>query len=261
MSIGQVLETPAMRAMIRERDEATAELDRGGRVGVTVCVPCFNQADTIGETLDSVIAQTVPPLECIIIDDGSTDDVREPVRSRMGVSSTEFRYVRVTNRGLPNARNVGLMLARGEWFLPLDSDDWLEPSYLEKTLERAAETGADVVLTGIQEHGEHRNGCYQPGFDRPWSEVTVELLLDDYNRFFYCSLFRTRLLREIGGYNGRMVRGFEDWDMWIDLMKRDASFCATNDPLFNYRTRAGSMLSTAMAEREEIIAEMRRHHS
>lgn len=258
MSIGQVLETPSMRAMIRERDEAVAELERGGRPGVTVCVPCFNQAEYLDEALESIDNQTVKPLETLVIDDGSNEDAAgiEQLCTVYGA-----RYVRITNRGLPNARNAALMLARGEWFLPLDADDWLDPAYIEKTLDQAAATpGADVVLTGIQEHGEHRNGQYMPGFDRPWTEVTVELLLHDFNRFFYCSLFRTRLLRDVGGYNGRLVHGFEDWDLWIDLMKRDVTFTAVHEPLFQYRTRTDSMLASAMQRREEIIAEMHRHH-
>lgn len=267
MSIGQVLETPSMRQMIREREEAVAELERGGRAGVSVVIACFNQAEYVCEALDSVLLQTTPALEVIVIDDGSTeqaDFIREQTLGRNGediARGTELRYVRVTNRGLPNARNVGLMLARGEWFLPLDADDWLASDYIEKTLDRAQDTGADVVLTGIQEHGPDRNGCYMAGFDRGWDAVTVDLLLSDFNRFFYCSLFRTRLLREVGGYNGRLVHGFEDWDLWIDLMKRGTQFCAVNEYLFQYRTRPGSMLSTAMAQREEIVAEIHRHHA
>lgn len=253
-----MLETPAMRQMIREREEAVSELERGGRPGVSIVIACFNQADWLVDALESIRSQTVAPFETIVVDDGSTlgQDIIEHLCGQFGAS-----YVRVTNRGLPNARNVGLMLARGEWFLPLDADDWLDPTYIEKTLERAQDTGAAVVLTGIQEHGPDRNGRYMAGFDRGWDAVTVELLLADFNRFFYCSLFRTRLLREVGGYNGRLVHGFEDWDLWIDLMKRGTQFCAVNEYLFQYRTRPGSMLSTAMAQREEIVAEIRRHHA
>ncbi len=123
-------------------------------------------------------------------------------------------------------------------------------------------SGADVVLTGIEEFGPHRHGTYLPGFDRPWQDVTPELLLTDYNRLFYCSLFRTQMLRECGGYNTLMIHGHEDWDLWIDLLKRDVKFSAVMEPLFCYRTsNPNSMLRDADQNwRQANMAEMARHH-
>jgi len=81
------------------------------------------------------------------------------------------------------------------------------------------------------------------------------------NRLFYCSLFRTQLLRDVGGYNGRMTRGYEDWDLWIDLMQRGVKMAAVNEPLFNYRTRSDSMLAvTESQHRDWNWDEMARHH-
>lgn len=246
MSVLQPILSAQEYERIKERDELAA-----AGVGVTVVIPCYNQVDYLRDALDSVWAQTVQPLEVIVIDDGSDYPI--------SWSDSRLRVVRVTNRGLPSARNVGLMLAKGDAFLPLDADDWLDPQYIEKTLPLLAD--ADVVLTGLQEHGPPpRNQAYKPGYDRPWAQVTRELLLHDYNRFFYCSLFRTSLLREVGGYNGRMIHGYEDWDMWIDLLGRGVRFAAVDDPLFNYRTRADSMWSSAERMRAEIVAEIHRHH-
>lgn len=259
MSIGQTLESGSMRAMIQERDDAYAELERGGRPGVSVVIPCFNQVEYLDESLASVLDQTVNALEVIVVDDGSSEDVKSKVEWYATQQwKTPVRYVRVTNRGLPGARNTGLMLARGEAFLPLDADDWIEPSYIERTYPLLQE-GADVVVPGLQEHGPTRNGTYMPGYDRPLEQVTVEVMWE-FNRTFYCSLFRTRLLREVGGYNGRMVLGFEDYDLAVDLMTRGAKYVAANEVLFHYRTRPDGMLTDAMARQQEIMAEMHRHH-
>lgn len=228
-------------------------------MSVTVCIPCFNQQEQLFKALASVINQTVQPLEVIIIDDGSHNPIKMP---NLSIKDPPFdrKIIRVTNRGLPNARNVALMHAKGEAFLPLDSDDWLDPTYIEKTLPLL--NGADVVLTGLQEHGPTRRGTYQPGYDRPFNLVSADLMLTSHNRFFYCSLFRTETLRNVGGYNGRMVHGFEDWDLWIDLLRRGAVFHATNEPLFNYNTsNPNSMLSSSMRMRDEIVAEIHRHHA
>lgn len=199
------------------------------------------------------------PLEVIVVDDGSAKPIVLPnLEFKLGV---DVRIIRVTNRGLPNARNVALMHAKGDAFLPLDSDDWIDPTYIEKTYPLLGNHG-DVVLTGIQEHGPSRNRSYSPGYDMSYRAVTADLMLNTHNRFFYCSLFRTKTLRDVGGYNGRMIHGFEDWDLWIDLLKRGCQFRAVDEPLFNYDTsNPGSMLSSAMRMRDEIIREIHRHHA
>ena len=250
MSIGQTIESGNMRQMIRERDDAVRAL--AGR-GVTVVIPCYEQQDWLQESLLSVLAQTVLPLEVLIIDDGSRVPIIVPIQTEIPV-----RVIRVANRGLPSARNVGLMNAHGHAFLPLDADDWLDPTYIEKTLP-LLDAGADVVLTGLQEHGE-RTGLYMPGCELGLDKLTVDKERMS-NRLFYCSLFRTSLLKEAGGYNGRMINGYEDWDLWIDLMQRGAKMVAVNEPLFNYRTRKDSMLAQTEANwRDWNWDEMARHH-
>lgn len=234
-----------MHAAIMERDKATR--------GVSIVIPCFNQAQWLHKALSSCFEQTVPALEIIVVDDGSTDDIASVV-DEFGVPA---RCIRVANRGLPGARNTGLMHARGHAFLPLDSDDWISPRYLEKTLPLLE--SADVVCVGLQEFGE-RHGKYMPGCELRLDQLTIEAERLS-NRLFYCSLFRTSLLREAGGYNGRMIHGYEDWDLWIDLMQRGARLAAVNEVLFHYNTRADSMLQdTEKNWRDWCLDEMARHH-
>ena len=239
-----------MRQMIRERDDAVRALE--GR-GVTVVIPCFEQQDYLADSLLSVYQQTVKPLEVIVVDDGSRRPVTAPTWPDLSV-----RVIRVANRGLPSARNVGLMNAHGHAILPLDADDWLEPTFIEKTLP-LLDAGADVVFTGLQEHGE-RTGTYMPGCDLGLDGLTVEAERLS-NRLFYCSLIRTSLLKEAGGWNGRMINGYEDWDLWIDLMQRGAKLAGVNEPLFNYRTRKDSMLQQVEVHwKDWNFDEMARHH-
>lgn len=258
MSIAQALGASANEyALILERDEARAELARA-EVGVTVCVPCFEQSEFLAECLDSIYAQTVPAYETIVVDDGSDPGEGELIAAICS-NYPDTSYVRVTNRRLPGARNTGLMLTKTVGFLPLDADDWVEPAYIEQTLPLLL-AGADVVVPGLQEHGPTRNGTYMPGFDRPLDQVDLDLMWNGFNRTFYASLFRTRVVREAGGYNGLMTLGFEDYDLAIDLMTRGANYVACDQILFNYRTRPESMLTSAMRRKDEIMAEMRRHH-
>lgn len=255
MSSMQPMSSSAQYSAIVERDEAIAELGRA-RAGVTVCIPCFNQAEYLPKALASANQQTRDCYEIIVVDDGSDPDQAEEIASLSDDFSAT--YVHVTNRGLPSARNTGLMLAKTEFFLPLDADDWIEATYIAKTVPLMAD--ADVVVPGLQEHGPTRNGTYMPGYDRPLSEVTVDLMWNGFNRTFYCSLFRTGLLREVGGWNGRMVNGFEDYDLALDLMIRGARYVGCEEVLFHYQTRPDGMLTDAMRRQEEIRAEMKRHH-
>jgi glycosyltransferase involved in cell wall biosynthesis len=249
-------ESAALRAVIEERDMLRAELRADG---VSVVIPCYEQQEYLERSLASATTQTVPPLEVLVIDDGSKEPVHLPLP--YGVAGPQrvapVRIIRVSNRGLPSARNVGLMNARGHAFLPLDADDWLEPTYIEKTLPLLER--ADVVLTGLQEHGQ-RTGTYKPGCDLGLRNVTVESQRLS-NRLFYASLFRTDLLKACGGYNGRMVHGYEDWDLWIDLYQRGAKIASVDEPLFNYRTRPDSMLAQTEADwKDWNFDEMARHH-
>lgn len=258
MSTQQPMMSRELYKTICERDEALAELARA-REGATVVVPCFQQSEYLPDALNSLELQTVQPFEVIVVDDGSDPAEEERIAGIVAGYGSNFRCVRVSNRGLPNARNVGLALCRTEALVPLDADDWLREDYLEQTL--LALPGHDVVLTGLQEHGPYRNKAYEPGFDRHWSEVTVDLLLTEYNRFFYAATWRTQFLREIGGWNGRMVNGHEDWDSWVDCLIRGARFTSCPDPLLQYRTRPDSMLADADRNwRQQNMAEMRRHH-
>lgn len=247
-----MLESSAMRAVIHERDEARGDISQGA----SIIIPCFNQVRFLPDSLASAVVQTVSPLEVIVVDDGSTEDVAAAV-SRIDHQGVDVRYLRVVNRGLPGARNAGLMVARGTGFLPLDADDWIEPTYLEKTLPLLLDH--DVVCVGLQEHGE-RNGIYMPGCDLGFNGLTLEAERAS-NRLFYCALFRTALLREIGGYNGRMIHGYEDWDVWVDLMQREARMAVVEEILFHYRTRKDSMLADTEANwRDWNLDEMARHH-
>ncbi len=260
MAIGQIRESAIMHDVMAERDEARrrlAEYEPDG-VDATICIPYYAQPQFLEEALASAAAQTRGLREVIVVDDGSPDPTARVLCDRYRSNGARVRYVRVTNRGLPNARNVGLLLARGAGFVPLDADDWIEPTFLERTLPMLATY--DAVLTGLQEHGMEPLGTYAPGYGAPIAEVDEERQWRQ-NHLWYCALFRRSRLVEAGGWNGRMIDGFEDWDLWIDLIRRGATIGGVDDVLFHYRKKPDSMLRVISdALRNEIVIEMRRHH-
>lgn len=124
--------------------------NRDPRWDVAVVIPTYNRAHLIGDTLDSVLAQTCAPAEIIVVDDGSTDDTPEVVRAYGG----RVRYHRIANSGVCHARNVGVRMTNAPWIALCDSDDLWRPEKLERqmTLFRQApgvEYGfCDFVILG-----------------------------------------------------------------------------------------------------------------
>ncbi len=97
---------------------------------VSVVIPTFNRGFCIGAAVDSVLRQTRPPDEIIVVDDGSTDDTPE----RLAAYGDRIRYVQHVNSGVSAARNGGILVARSNWIAFLDSDDEWLPSKLETQL-------------------------------------------------------------------------------------------------------------------------------
>ena len=100
-------------------------------MNISVIIPTWNRADRLANALQSVFAQSLPPAEVIVVDDGSTDDTRRLVHSQF----RDARYIYQQNRGVSSARNTGIQAASGDWIALLDSDDRWQPDKLEQQCE------------------------------------------------------------------------------------------------------------------------------
>jgi len=98
---------------------------------VSVIIPCYNDAAYVSETLESVKNQTYANWQCIIINDGSTDNTKDVVLSAIG-SDERFVYIETANNGPAAARNIGIETASGFFILPLDADDIISEGYLNE---------------------------------------------------------------------------------------------------------------------------------
>ena len=100
---------------------------------VSIVIPCYNQAVYLSETLDSLLKQKYNLWEGIVVDDGSPDNTKQ-VALEYVEKDSRFKYVYKPNGGLSSARNKGISLAVGEFILPLDADDIIQPEYLEEAV-------------------------------------------------------------------------------------------------------------------------------
>ncbi|MBW4459913.1 MAG: glycosyltransferase [Nodosilinea sp. WJT8-NPBG4] len=119
-------------------------------IPVSIILPAYNAASTLGQTVASVQAQTVPDWEVIIVDDGS-DDNTPALAAQFAAQDERIRTVSQPNQGVSAARNTGIAIARYDWLLFLDADDTLAASYLEKmTAPLNLMPGLDVVVCRIE---------------------------------------------------------------------------------------------------------------
>ncbi len=197
---------------------------------ISVVIPCYNSGSTLRQTVTSVQAQTWPNVEIIVVDDGSTDPLTLDVLAMLeGVT-----LLRQTNAGLPAARNAGFRAAKGDYVLPLDADDWLEPEALAvmlQALQSSQWTGyayCDVRLEG------EATGILQKHFN-----FFEQLSL---NQLPYCLLMPKQLWIKAGGYDETMRQGYEDWEFNIRLGALGYFGLRVPKPLFHYRVSSGGML-------------------
>ena len=209
-----------------------SENDRGQSNDVSVIIPAYNAAPFLAETLESVLAQTVPASEIIVVDDGSTDGTGEIAKSY----EPRVNVVTQANRGVTVARNAGAAAAQGAWLAFLDADDLWEPAKLQRQLEAASETGASLVYTNRYNLGArgdlpHVQSDIQPPYE---GDVFLDLMLRGNYITISSVLVKANVFRDVGGFEFENIQGAEDWHLWIRVAERHR-VAACKDPLVHYR--------------------------
>jgi glycosyltransferase involved in cell wall biosynthesis len=196
---------------------------------VVVTVPVTVLTATLGrrqqllaEAVASVRAQTLPPLEHIIVDDGS-----------FSVGPTDgVQVLPVSHRGLGPARNAGLAEARGEAVALLDDDDLWWPGHLETVCSVMEETGADVVYADCEEVGR------RDGYAITVRDFDADLLARENFICVPATLVRVRALRAVGGFGAGAL---EDWDTWKRMAANGARFVHVPVVTVTYRFHADNL--------------------
>jgi len=208
---------------------------RDRKVGkVSVVIPCYNQAQFLGEAIESVLSQSYQAFEVIVVDDGSTDDTKE-VASTYAEEDPRVRLVRQQNRGLAGARNRGLGEASGEYVVFLDSDDRL----VEEALK-----------VGVRELESHPGCAFVSGLCRKitadgsvvpdWEQFRVRddpylELLRSCPVYVPAVMYRRSVFDAVGSFD-TSYKAAEDYDLYYRILQRFPFYC-----------------------HETVVAEIRRH--
>jgi glycosyltransferase involved in cell wall biosynthesis len=234
---------------------------------VSVVLPVFNRAATIRGAMQSVLRQTWPDFELIVVDDGSTDGTPE---AAAGVADPRIRLVaNPGNLGAAAARNTGIRAARGAWVAFQDSDDEWLPLKLEKQMARLLVPGADFVaaycgmlVIGSAEGGELPGGRPQVAYvPRPDLSPVEGNILTTLMRASIVStqtlVARRDLLLEIGGFDAAM-RALIDRECMLRLAQL-GPFACVDEPLVLQRFSPNS-ITRDVARRAEAKARMVEKH-
>ena len=172
---------------------------------ISIIIPMYNVESYITDCVRSVLEQTYPYFEMLLIDDGSEDHTWEQC-VRMQEQDNRIRLFRQDRKGVSCARNNGLDEARGEYLVFLDGDDMLHPAFLEEMLKRACQTGADMVacdfFTMSAEKVKKEVSCNFPdSFSGHWISMSAEQVREAFHMGTYlglsmvtCKLIKRKLI-------------------------------------------------------------------
>jgi len=218
---------------------------------VSVIIPCYNHAHFLGEAISSVINQTYPHIEIIVVDDGSTDDTAQVAKAYSNI-----RYVRQDNFGLSRARNVGLSHSKGGYIIFLDADDSLFPDAVKIGL-RALATRIDCALAfgpfvnvgsiqGMQKLSRQTSYGYK--------ELLQRNVIGNPGSAFY----RRWVFTEIGEFDEANSPA-ADYDLYLRVARQFPILCH-HQPVVKYRKHGANMsnnsrvmlASTMMALKKQL---------
>jgi glycosyltransferase involved in cell wall biosynthesis len=211
---------------------------------VSVICVCYNHAPFVVAALDSVVAQTYPNIELIIVDDGSLDRSANVIAEWCARNpSTQFLDLK-TNHGYCRAFNKGLANAKGEFYIDLAADDVLLPDRVAKGVQGFLEKGERYAIQfGDAEYINTEGQVIKKHSDRfPHHTIPHDQVYSDViHRYFICSptmMVRKSVLDAMGCYDERL--NYEDFDLWVRAA-RDYLFFYVPDVLVQKRIVSGSL--------------------
>ncbi len=222
------------------------------RPRLSVIIPCYNHGAYLREAIESVERCKDKELyEIIINNDGSNDPGTLSVLNEL--KQEGYFVIDQPNLGLGAARNNAIKRAKGDYILPLDSDNKIRPEYITRSIE-ILDKNSDVGLVyGNAEYFGEKTGPWKVG-----TFVLQKMMVGNY--IDACAVYRKGIWENLGGYDEKMpISGHEDWDLWLRIAFNGHKFYYLDEVLFEYRVLGNSMLRSMdkkkIREQNEYIFE------
>ena len=208
---------------------------------VSVIIPCYNSDRWISEAINSVLAQTYPNIEIIVVDDGSTDSSLEIIKSY----GYRLKWVTGKNQGGNIARNRGFQLSQGKYIQWLDADDYLLPEKIARQVEYLEQNNCDAVYSDWRHQYHHQDGNCTLGEIKISGEQTniLEALLFGWWAAPLAYLVSREKVLAINGWDEDLKAG-QDRDFWIRVAIARAKFAYQPGCYSIYRRYGNVTVST-----------------
>lgn len=201
---------------------------------ITIVIACYNVEKYIAECIQSIQKQTYPHFEVLLVDDGSTDQTATIIQEEIK-EDKRFHYYYKENGGVSSARNYGLDRAKGEYISFIDSDDYLEDTYLENLYQEIQEKNVDFTICSIKRiypnkvtyHHMTKEDVYLAKFPAMWNKLCKLSLLKDNKIRFPENIW------------------YEDLLVGAEVFISAKSFSIVDEFLHNYRQQEGSLVRRA----------------
>lgn len=207
---------------------------------VTVVIAAYNAAAFLQQTLNSVLSQGLQNIEVIVVDDGSTDNTTDILRS---FSDPRLLVLHQRNSGVSAARNAGLAAAQAPYIFFLDADDILQSAALSKMADTLDRMPDHVACFGHHLRIAEDGTALSKPQDLRWKQLPTDDTLRHLiaKNFIACGAIciRTKAARSVGGFNPALKLG-EDWEFWCRLALLGDFVAMPDDIVLMYRQRSGS---------------------
>jgi len=219
---------------------------------ISVVIPTYNRSKLLSMTVESVLAQTYPAVEVIVVDDGSADDTAAVGRDY----GQRVRFIRQDNAGVSAARNRGFLASNGEYVNFLDDDDTIVPEKIERQVAMLRhQPEAGLVHCRYYLMDKSGTPIYQVG-RLPAGDILRDLVCANFV-WMSAPLIRRECLERAGLFD-ETLSAAADYDLWLRIAQAGYPFACVQEPLGAYRVHRGSMVTAAARTEQEVIEALSR---
>ena len=216
---------------------------------LSVIVPAYNAEKTIRQSLDSILGQTRPVDELIVINDGSTDGTEKILQEYCEAYPDCFRFRTVENGGQGRARNIGFGLSTGDWIGYVDSDDWIDPEMYERLIAAAEREKAELALCEVLAHFPDGSTAREYIYRETKAMAAAG--------FANNKLFRRSLIENVRFPEEKLW--YEDAEFTAIAIHRAGKIAHIPDTLYHYRRGLPSTMNNNNARKNLDLLEVMRH--
>ena len=215
---------------------------------VSIIVPVYNIENYIRVCVESILDQTYESFELILVDDGSPDNCGR-ICDEYAEKDVRIKVIHKENGGLTSARNAGLSVAKGDWIMHVDGDDWIEPDMIESLIEAAKATEADLVFSDFIKYGPNAGNNQLPSWNSDkidsMSRYIAYVMTTIWGSIAKRSLYIDHSLKSPEG-----ISYCEDFHLIVRLCHYAKKIANVHRPFYHYRYRPTSIMSNMSRKTE-----------